>query len=51
MEKNNIFKIIKLNNKNSNSFIKLKVIDLIKDTIHYIDIGLLINNEKIFILE
>jgi mannosyltransferase OCH1-like enzyme len=51
MEKNNIFKIIKLNNKNSNSFIKLKVIDLIKDNIHYIDIGFLINNEKIFILE
>jgi mannosyltransferase OCH1-like enzyme len=51
MEKNNIFKIIKLNNKNSNSFIKLKVIDLIKDNIYYIDIGFLINNEKIFMLE
>ena len=51
MEKNNIFKIIKLNNKSSNSFIKVKVIDLIKDNIYYIDIGFLINNEKIFILE
>ena len=51
MEKNNIFKIVKLNNNNSNSFIKVKVIDLIKDNIHYIDIGFLINNEKMFILE
>jgi len=51
MEKNNIFKILKVNNINSNSFIKVKVIDLIKDNIHYIDVGFLINNEKIFILE
>ena len=51
MEKNNVFKILKVNNINSNSFIKVKVIDLIKDNIHYIDVGFLINNEKIFILE
>lgn len=49
--KKNIFKIVKLNNNNSNSFIKIKVIDLIKDNIHYIDIGLLINNEKYFIID
>ena len=50
-KKNNIFKIIKLNNNNSNPFIKIKVIDIIKNNIHYIDIGLLINNEKYFMID
>ncbi len=49
-EKNNIFKIIKDNN-NSNYFIKMKVIDILKDNIIYIDIGTLINNEKYFKLD
>ena len=50
-QKNNIFKIVKVNNNKSNSFIKLKVIDNINNNIKYIDIGLLINNEKFFIIE
>ena len=50
-EKNNIFKIVKVNNNKSNYFIKIKVIDNINNNIKYIDIGLLINNEKCFIIE
>lgn len=48
---NNIFKIVKANNNNSNHFIKMKIVDLLKDNIIYNDIGLLINNEKMFIIE
>jgi len=49
-EKNNIFKINNIEN-NNNFYIKLKVIDNIKNNIKYIDIGILVNNEKYFIIE
>ena len=48
-EKNNVFKISNIDG-NNNNYIKLKVIDNINNNIKYIDIGLLINNEKYFII-